>query len=187
MNRRDAISAAAIFMGGSLIGMDALISGCKTSKKESGILFSSDDILLLDEIGETIIPATDTPGAKAAKIGAFIAKQVSDCYVDQHQKIFTQGLITLNKQCKEKMGNSFMDNNAARRLEFLNTLDVEQKAYSKEEKNKDTPHYFRLMKELTLFGYFTSEIGAKQALRYIEVPGRYEGCIPYKKGDKAWA
>jgi hypothetical protein len=187
MNRRDAISAVAILMGGSLIGMDTLISGCKTSKKETGKLFSADDILLLDEIGETIIPATDTPGAKAANIGAFIAKQVSDCYDDQHQKIFTQGLITLNNQCTEKTGKSFLENDAANRLNFLNTLDVEQKIYSREEKNKDNPHYFRLMKELTLFGYFTSEIGAKQALRYIEVPGRYEGCIPYKKGDKAWA
>lgn len=187
MNRREAISAVAILMGGSLIGMDALVSGCKTSKKENGKLFSADDVLLLDEIGETIIPATDTPGAKAAKIGAFISQQVSDCYDDRHQKIFTQGLVTLDKQCKEKMGKTFMDNDAAKRLEFLNGLDAEQKAYSKEEKNKDNPHYFRLMKELTLFGYFTSEIGAKQALRYIEVPGRYEGCIPYKKGDKAWA
>lgn len=187
MNRRDAISTAAILMGGSLICMDALIIGCKTSKKDTGKLFSTEDILLLDEIGETIIPATNTPGAKAANIGAFIAKQVTDCYDDQHQQIFKEGLITLAKQCSEKTGKSFIENDAAKRLAFLNTLDAEQKAYSKEEKNKNNPHYFKLMKELTLFGYFTSEIGAKQALRYLEVPGRYEGCIPYKKGDKAWA
>jgi hypothetical protein len=48
-------------------------------------------------------------------------------------------------------------------------------------------HYFRMMKELALLGYFTSEIGHKQARRYEPVPGRFEGCIPYKKGDKAYA
>jgi hypothetical protein len=48
-------------------------------------------------------------------------------------------------------------------------------------------HYFRMMKELTLLGYFTSEVGATKALRYIETPGHYDGCMPYKKGDKAWA
>ena len=48
-------------------------------------------------------------------------------------------------------------------------------------------HYFKLMKELTLLGYFSSEIGATKALRYIAVPGHYDGNLPYKKGDKAWA
>jgi len=52
----------------------------------------------------------------------------------------------------------------------------------------DSPtHYFRMMKELTLLGYFTSEIGCKQAQRYAETPGRYDPCVPYKPGDKAWA
>ena len=44
-----------------------------------------------------------------------------------------------------------------------------------------------MMKELTLLGFFTSEIGATKALRYVAVPGKYVGCIPYNKGDKAWA
>jgi hypothetical protein len=43
------------------------------------------------------------------------------------------------------------------------------------------------MKQLTMLGYFTSEVGSTQALRYVPVPGKYEGCIPYKKGDRAWA
>ena len=57
-------------------------------------------------------------------------------------------------------------------------------------KSTGRPHignYFGMMKQLTLLGYFTSEIGATKALRYIAVPGKYEGCVPYKKGDKAWA
>jgi hypothetical protein len=66
-------------------------------------------------------------------------------------------------------------------------LNKELKEYNEAKKDKDPNHYFGLMKQLTLLGYFTSEIGATQALRYLAVPGKYEGCIPYNKGDKAWA
>jgi hypothetical protein len=48
-------------------------------------------------------------------------------------------------------------------------------------------HYFRMMKELALLGYFTSEIGCKQAMRYVEAPGRFDACVPYMAGDPAWA
>ena len=52
----------------------------------------------------------------------------------------------------------------------------------------DAPtHYFRMMKELTLLGYFTSEIGVTQALRYIEAPGRFDPCVPYTPGERIWA
>jgi len=66
-------------------------------------------------------------------------------------------------------------------------LDKEQKEYTKTIK-KDAPnHYFRMIKELTLLGYFTSEVGCTQALRYLPVPGKYDGDYAYKPGDKAWA
>ena len=64
---------------------------------------------------------------------------------------------------------------------------LEQDAGTYKRDPNDDPHYFGMMKQLTLWGYFTSKPGATQALRYVAVPGRYEGCIPYKKGDKAWA
>jgi len=70
----------------------------------------------------------------------------------------------------------------------LVTLDKEaKKSMIKNKKEDEQAHYFSMMKQLTLWGYFTSKPGATQALRYVAVPGRYEGCIPYKKGDKAWA
>jgi hypothetical protein len=66
-------------------------------------------------------------------------------------------------------------------------LDKEQKAYSKTKKEKEPNHYFKMVKELTLLGYFTSEVGCTKALRYLPVPGKFIGDYPYKKGDKAWA
>jgi hypothetical protein len=96
-------------------------------------------------------------------------------------------MATLNKLSKQKNGKYFVESSPAERKALLIDLDKEQMGYTAKKKPEDPPHYFRMMKELTIWGYFTSEPGATKALRYIAVPGRYEGCIPYKKGDKAWA
>ena len=80
-----------------------------------------------------------------------------------------------------------MELDGTQKNELLVTLDKDQKDLMKTKKENDPKPYFRMMKELTLLGYFTSKEGATQALRYVAVPGHYEGCVPYKKGDKAWA
>lgn len=66
-------------------------------------------------------------------------------------------------------------------------LDAEQYDYMNAHRESEPVHYFRMMKELALLGYFTSEIGYKQAMRYIETPGRFDPCVPYAAGDRAWA
>jgi hypothetical protein len=87
----------------------------------------------------------------------------------------------------QKNGKSFMESTPEQRHELLVGLDKEAKEYGKNKKPEDPSHYFSLMKQMTLMGFFTSKEGATKALRYVAVPGKYEGCIPYKKGDKAWA
>jgi len=208
MNRREALSSVVLLLGGTIIGADAFLSGCKTiGKKEE--FFATSDIALLDEVGETILPATaSSPGAKEARIGDFMKVIVTDCYNENDQNIFIGGIKKLNEASKKKYGKDFMNLAAGQKHELLvaldkkakdhqdainkrnNNLTPEQK-YEKEHKaNKDvedSPHYFAMMKQLTLWGYFTSEPGATKALCYLPVPGHYDGCIPYKKGDKAWA
>jgi hypothetical protein len=105
---------------------------------------------------------------------------VKDCYDEKNQKIFAEGMDALRAK-------DFMSLDAAKKKELLVTLDKEQKEYTSKKKPEDPPHYFKLMKDLTVQGYFTSEVGATKALRYVPVPGKYEGCMPYNKGDKAWA
>ena len=213
MDRREALSRVALILGGTIIGAEAILSGCKTTPAKEG-LFAVDDIALLDEVGDTILPTTAaSPGAKAAQIGQFVKTIVTDCYTEDDQQTFTNGIGKLKDAAKKKYDRSFMDITPEQRTEFLIALDKESKDHAKEvagragkmtdeEKHqrtlaqhagtykrdsKDEPHYFGMMKQLTLLGYFTSKPGATQALRYIAVPGHYDGCIPYKKGDKAWA
>lgn len=191
MDRREALKNVAILMGGTVIGTQAFLAGCqsKNENKADNInsLFTKQDIELMDEVGETIIPATDTPGAKATGIGSFMAMMVFDCYEEKHQKAFKKGLDKIRENFKEEFGYSFADGKPEERINFLGKLDKELEAYNQTKKEEDPEHYFRMLKELTLLGYFTSEIGSTQALRYIQTPGRYDGCVPYEKDDKAWA
>lgn len=190
MNRREALSSVALLLGGTLIGSEMFLSGCTNENKKigtAGLDFSPEDISFLDEVGDTIIPATDTPGAKDAKIGEFMHTIVRDCYNKTDQDIFIAGMGKLNEASKTMNGKYFLESSPEERKNLLIALDKEQKEYTAKKKTTDPAHYFRMFKELTIWGYFTSEPGATKALRYVAVPGRYEGCIPYKKGDKAWA
>lgn len=189
MNRRDALSRVALILGGTVIGANAFLEGCKPADKKVSVdaAFTPEDIAYLDEVAETIIPATDTPGAKAAQVGAFMTVMVNDCYEAADQKIFKEGMNLLNEASNKKFNNSFIKLTPEQRKELLIEIDKEAKAYTDKKKSEDPKHYFRMMKELTLLGYFTSEPGATKALNYVAVPGKYEGCIPYKKGDRAWA
>lgn len=186
MERREAVQYIALLMGGTMVGANAILTGCKsdTGKDQK---FSAEDVAYMDEIGDTILPTTSTPGAKAAKVGQFMTVMVNDCYEEKDQKLFKEGLGKLNDYSKKTYNGSFMDITPQQRHDLLVKLDAEQKEYMKTKKEKDPGHYFRMMKELTMLGYFTSEIGTTKARRYIETPGKYDGNIPYKKGDKAWA
>jgi hypothetical protein len=162
--------------------------------------FTAADVALLDEIAETILPETSTPGAKAAKVGAFMALMVSEAYDERARQVFQQGLRQLEDACRQAHAVPFMQASAAQRLSLVEALDREQHAVMEDRAPKrrvrapaapsasDEPaHYFRLMKELTLLGYFTSEIGCTRAMRYVESPGRFDPNAPHAAGDKSWA
>lgn len=182
-------------MGASIVGPRLLAAdfGNAPSAAE-GEKFSPEEQALLDEIGDTIIPPTDVPGAKAVGIGAFITMMVRDCYSPEDQAVFKEGLRKITGLYTQRFGDSFLTGKAADRTTLLNELDQEQKLATEERRNasggisdkKPAPHYFRMMKELTILGYFSSEIGCTQALRFIEVPGRFDGAAPYSRGEHAW-
>ena len=244
VSRREAIQRVTAMLGGlTLVGGTSLIAACEKAQQQAAKdttaatptqigQFSAQDIAYLDEIADTILPTTSTPGAKAAKTGAFMALMVTDTYDPKDQQIFRAGMQTLDEASKKaNNGATFMAATPAQRLTLLEAMDKEAKAHmdareaarkarSKGDTTKtaaekkatqflpdqrkeaapganvgaassitaDTPtHYFRMMKELAMLGYFTSEIGCKQAQRYVEAPGRFDPCIPYQPGEKSWA
>jgi hypothetical protein len=112
---------------------------------------------------------------------------VSDCYEAKDQEIFMKGMAELNAASKKHHNKAFMESTPEERTAFLTELDKEAKEYQKNKKQEDPTHYFTMMKQMTLSGLFTSKIGATEVLRYVAVPGKFEGCVPYTKGEKAWA
>ena len=188
MNRREAVSLVSLIFGGTLIGADAFITGCSPNKPVKDGLFSAADISLMDDVADTIIPETPgSPGAKSTQIGQFMKRIVTDCYEAKDQKTFVDGLATLNTVANKKFGKDFSALAVNDRTSLLEQLDKEAKDYEKTKKKEDANSYFSMFKQLTVWGYFSSEAGATKALRYVAIPGRYTGVIDYKKGDKAWA
>jgi hypothetical protein len=214
ITRREAILRVTVLLGGvALVGGTALLTGCREENTDAP--FTPEEIAYLDEIADTILPETSTPGAKAAKTGAFMALIVTDSYSPADRKAFRQGMHKLDKASDKAYGVSFVKATPQQRLTLLNVVDREQfdegearkqetikkaEAFLAEKTapvsdvtpapaitSKPPAHYFRMMKELALLGYFTSEIGCTQAQRYAETPGRYDPCIPYTPGQKAWA
>ncbi|MBL7740189.1 MAG: gluconate 2-dehydrogenase subunit 3 family protein [Chitinophagaceae bacterium] len=205
MDRRELLKMIAVVTGGAVIGSEFFLTGC-TAGGKADVGFTPGNIALLDEVGETILPATTSPGAKAAQVGEFMKVFVTDCYPQESQDAFVKGINELDEACKKMHSKSFMDCTPEQRRDLLISLEKEAKEYNKAQEEKDKPrweelkkqdkeydfvaspkHYYTMMKQLTLLGFFTSKPGATQALRHEAVPGKYDGALPYKKGDKAWA
>ncbi|MEH6679466.1 MAG: gluconate 2-dehydrogenase subunit 3 family protein [Sediminicola sp.] len=190
MDRREALKNVTFLLGGTVIGGSAFLMGCRSDQREGGKsttgLFSREDIAFMDEIGEAIIPTTDTPGAKAAEVGRFMAAMVTDCYDAEQQETFIEGLKKMRGNFTAEYGHFFEVAKADEKTDYLTNLELEVKEYYRNKKAENPEHFYRMLKELTLLGYFTSEIGATQALNYIQTPGSYMACVPYE-GDKAWA
>ena len=102
MERREAVKYISILLGGTLVGADAFLSGCKSNTSKPGE-WSADDVAYLNEIGETILPQTSTPGAKAANVGQFMTVMVDDCYDEGDQKAFREGMKKLNDESKKTL------------------------------------------------------------------------------------
>ena len=188
MNRREALARVAWIMGGAVVGANLFLEGCtRTATRNVETLFDPETVDFLGDVADTILPPTSSPGAKEAGVGAFIPVMVRDCYTKEQQDIFIDGLNKIDDAAKGKFNKNFQQLNAAERTELLNAIDKEAKDYQKNKGEKDPDHYFNLFKQLTLLGFFTSELGATKALRYVQVPGKYDGDYPYKKGDRAFA
>jgi hypothetical protein len=191
IDRREAIKRVSALLGGvALVGGSALWTGCRSDRAPSTATvgtFTPNDVELLDEVADTILPETKTPGAKAAKVGPFMALMVTDCYSERDQQIFRTGMRQLEEASQKANGKSFVASTPQARLALLESLDREQKAYMDVKKPGEPSHYFRMMKELAMLGYFTSEIGYTKAQRYTESPGRFDPCTPYTTGETSWA
>ncbi|WP_164146697.1 gluconate 2-dehydrogenase subunit 3 family protein [Stenotrophomonas maltophilia] len=188
MDRRELLKMIVAATGAAMVGLPALVHG-KAPAAGPMAAFSDAEIGTLDEIAETILPRTRTPGAKDAGAGAFMATFVSDCYTARQQATFRAGLADIDKRA----GGRFVSLTPEGRTELLRVLDAEAKVRKADvtetgtpEEGEAMPHYFTMLKQLAIFGFFTSKVGATGVLQYVAVPGRYDGDLAYTPGTPAW-
>lgn len=188
MNRRDLLKMIAAATGMAMVGGDLLAQGLTVADKVPvETLFNKADISLLDEIAETILPRTDTPGAKDSGAGAQMATIISNCFDQNQRTLVKEGLLALQALCLQRFKQNFPALTAAQKLQILTELDTEAKTQlATAQKHQMAPHYFTVLKQQSIFAFFTSKVGATEVLRYVAVPGRWDGDYPYKKGDRAW-
>jgi glucoside 3-dehydrogenase (cytochrome c) hitch-hiker subunit len=130
---------------------------------------------VLAEAVDTILPETDTPGARAAGVHVFVDLLVARCRTAEERRAFLAGLDALERSCREAHGTGFAEAGRAQREALLTALEAA----------KDP--FFAALKEATVLGYCSSEPGATRALAYAHVPGDYSGCVPLRPGQKGWA
>ncbi len=187
MQRRELIQLIAAVTGCAFVGHDAPWAA---ANPRTPLPYSDSDVDFLDDVADTILPRTDTPGARDAAVGPFIARYSAACYPPEQIALLKSGLSDTDAQMQVLQGKGFRQANAAAKISLLVQIDRQAKEHARlaDAKPGDhSPHYFTLMKQLTLFGFFTSELGATRVARYRSVPGRYKGCIPYVNGETFWA
>ena len=132
---------------------------------------------IIAEVAEMIIPKTNTVGAKDVGVPAFVEMMLKDCYLPPDHQRFLEGLTSLEQM-------KFLELNEAERRGALKMMEQQTKEQMKTP-SKTVP-FWRLMKELTLLGYFTSEAGIKASFEYIQIPGKLEN-IKLKPSQKSYA
>ena len=199
MNRREALSRIAIMMGGTL-SASTLSAMERVGKVKSrnplfdGFVFTDAQRLIIAEVAEHILPRSTTPGAKDAGVPAFIELMLHDCYRQPDQDSFIEGLRDLEKK-------NFLSQSKDAQIATLKQVEADTKEIMKArnvkqvkvgdnvdketmDKKQGVP-YWRLMKELTLLGYYTSEQGIKASFIYEPIPTKFEA-TKIKEGQKAY-
>ena len=186
MDRREALRRVGVLMGGALSAstIAGVLGGCQAGPAVEPFVpqtLDGEQDALVTTIAELIIPETDTPGARAARVNEFIDRMLTDWFKAEERDHFVAGLSTVDARAQEGYGKPFLDLTPEEQTELLTAMDGEAL-----DATSNPPPFFRMMKELTLFGYYTSEVGATQELRDMPF-GEYRGAVPYGELGRAWA
>jgi hypothetical protein len=199
INRREALQRVAALMGGAISApaMLGFLNGCSAKKPEAGwkpVFLTESQAAVVTEIAEIMIPHTDTPGATELGVPGFIDTMLKDVYAKDDQDRFFAGFKAFEAQSQSEYGREFLKLEPTQRATLVKSShdvaveEAKKKLVTASRRDVNRP-FILMVKELTLLGYFTSEVGATQVLQYIQVPGAYVACMPIAKAGtgKTWA
>ncbi|HTE30356.1 MAG TPA: gluconate 2-dehydrogenase subunit 3 family protein [Chryseolinea sp.] len=193
MDRREALRRTAWIMGGvvSAPAIMGVLNGCtaKPTLDWKPVFLSADQGLLVGQVAEIIIPKTDTPGAKETGVPGFIDLMLKEVYSKADQDSYLEGLKAFDESAKKEYGDRFIELSAEKQSAFVKKMHDQAVQADRETKPAPKRPFILTTKELTMLGFFTSEVGATQVLQYEAVPGAYKGCVPLSQAGngKTWA
>src|SRR6202162_3021323 len=192
MQRRDALRLLAAAATLPLLSRDAftLFQEVHQQLPQTAALkaFNPHQNATVTTISEIIIPQTDTPGAKAARVNEFIDLILTEWYDEEAKSTFLTGLADVDAQARDLFSKDFVDCGEKQQIEILQALDDEVAAARAEaeirRRRRNRPPeqiFFFMIKQLTLVGYYTSQIGFEQELHGDIIPSRHAGCVPLEE------
>ena len=199
LTRRAALHRIGLLAGGTLSAplISGVLAGCRAEPPGAAFVpqtLDADQYALVQTLAEIIIPTTDTPGARDAGVPAFIDKMLTDWYLEEDRLLFLDGLQRLDEQAEDIFIARFIDIGDENQIALIDA--VARKAFPEasdtdasgpiKELLFDLSDFFKMLKELTVVGYYTSEVGATVELR-VQPMGTYRGDIPYDEVGRAWA
>ena len=203
ISRREAVRRMSLLVGGALSSstVTALLSGCDPAAAPSPRwrpeALTGQQLDRLTVVVDRIVPPTDTPGAAEAGVPSFIDGLLAKWAEPDERARVLEGLDGLDGLSAERHGAAFLELDADEQTELLMALDAEA-ARAREgaatsfgilgpDGEDDGLPWFATVKEWTLVGYYTSEVGATQELRWLALPGRWDGDVPLSEVGRAWA
>ena len=195
MDRREAIKRTSLIMGGTIFAPSILgvLQGCTPQRAETDWtpeLFSDSQARLVTALADTILPPDDYPGAAELGVPQFIDSMVNTVYTEEQQEYFLNGMDDFNELARTAYDSDFADLSDEQKYEFASEKNEESLDPDHVDIPDDAPFsdpFFLIFKELTLLGYFTSEVGATEVLQYQMNPGDFRGCEPLEEIGKTWA
>jgi hypothetical protein len=190
-SRRTFLKGITTMFGGAAIG--TLLTGnaisvamayvpSSDSMLTDGKIFKQADLMLLKQICAIVIPNTETLGAAEVDTHGFIDNQLFHCHTKSEQENALQLLSLINQTAEKSYSALFLKLSTDQQFQLLTELDLGEKRFDQTQRKA-----FKSLKQLICFGYYTSEVGATQELRYDPVPGGFKGSVPYKNSDPSWA
>lgn len=185
MNRRDILKSVGLIVGGIVIGADAfLLNGCTFSEEQLGLL-TEEQIKLLEEIAETILPHSEkSPGAKDAKVGTFIDRIVTDFYNHQEQQVFLEALSKYKELDFESLKPQEKETHLLNEEKLIKANPIYTFTNKETGESFETRPPYVMIKQLSIWAYLSSEIVAKNNFNYIPIPASYTTCVDLDTNTK---
>lgn len=189
MDRRELIQRVAALMGGAISSsaIAGVLAGCTAAPTDADVkqsFLTADEMRTVTAMADQIIPRTDTPGAVDVGVPAFIDRMLAGYYQDKERGIIRTGLGAVSTDGAELAGKHFADLTSEQQVTLMTEYD--RIAYSPRPAGSD-PDFFRMIKELTIIGFCTSEAGATKLMNYNQNPGPYRGDVPLSEIGKVSA